>query len=149
MGLVGRRKGQAMLVDTIKLGKFPQAKLTSAVRLYLIENERCQLGDGYLYRSLVLGFRYYVIPRFANWQRHLVIAGNCDHDVVERGSQVVNRIPDNQRDAGWKLCDSSRLDALLSGLEIILNDQGCEVRVQEGAVLSEKLADAALGPLGL
>jgi hypothetical protein len=41
MGLVGRRKGQAMLVDTIKLGKFPQAKLTSAVRLYLIENERC------------------------------------------------------------------------------------------------------------
>lgn len=139
---------QAMLVDTIKLGKFPQQKLTSLVRLYLLKDERREVGEGLLYRSVMCGLRYYVVPRSADWQGHPVHAGNSDHDVVERGSQVVNGIPDDQRNAGWKLCYADDLDALLSGLEIVLDSQSCEVRIQKGSVLIDKFVDVALGPLG-
>jgi hypothetical protein len=148
MGLIGRRQNQAMLVDTIKLGKLPQPKLTSMVRLYLVNDERREVRDGVFYRSVMCGLQYYVVPRFAHRQGHPVNAGNCDHDVVERGSQVMNRISDNQRDAGWKLCNADDLDALCAGVEIILNGQSCEVRIQKGAVLFDKLVDVALGPLG-
>jgi len=148
MGLGDRRKDQAVLVDTIKLGKFPEVELTSVVRLYLVNNERCEIGEGQLYRSVMLGLRYYVVPRFANWQGHLVIAGNRDHDVVECGSQIMNGVPDDQRDAGWELCNADDLDTLLSGLEIVLDHRSCEVRLQKGSVLAEKLTDVVLGPLG-
>jgi hypothetical protein len=148
MGLVDRRQNQAMLVDTIKLGKFPQQKLTSLVRLYLVKDERREVGEGLLYRSVMCGLRYYVVPRSADWQGHPVHAGNSDHDVVERGSQVMNGIPDDQRNAGWKLCYADDLDALLSGLEIVLDSQSCEVRIQKGSVLIDKFVDVALGPLG-
>jgi len=135
---------QAMLVDTIKLGKFPQQKLTSLVRLYLLKDERREVGEGLLYRSVMCGLRYYVVPRSADWQGHPVHAGNSDHDVVERGSQVVNGIPDDQRNAGWKLCYADDLDALLSGLEIVLDSQSCEVRIQKGSVLIDKFVDVPL-----
>jgi hypothetical protein len=148
MGLVDRRQNQAMLVDTIKLGKFPQQKLTSLVRLYLVKDERREVGEGLLYRSVMCGLRYYVVPRSADWQGHPVHAGNSDHDVVERGSQVMNGIPDDQRNAGWKLCYADDLDALLSGLEIVLDSQSCEVRIQKGSVLIDKFVDVALGSLG-
>jgi hypothetical protein len=148
MGLVDRRQNQAMLVDTIKLGKFPQQKLTSLVRLYLVKDERREVGEGLLYRSVMCGLRYYVVPRSADWQGHPVHAGNSDHDVVERGLQVMNGIPDDQRNAGWKLCYADDLDALLSGLEIVLDSQSCEVRIQKGSVLIDKFVDVALGSLG-
>ena len=148
MGLPGRRQDQAMLVDTIKLGKFPQQKLTSLVRLYHVNNEPREVGHVCLHRSVMFGLRYYVVPRFTNRQGHPIPACNCDHDVVERGSQVMNGIPDDQRDAGWELCYTHDLDALLAGLEIILDGQSCEFRIQKGAVLADKLVDVALGPLG-
>src|SRR5262245_19063234 len=84
MGLVNCRQDQAMLVDTIKLRKLPQPKLTSVVRLYLVDNERCEGGEGRLYRSVMCGLRYYVLPRFADWQADPFQAGNRDHDVVKR-----------------------------------------------------------------
>jgi hypothetical protein len=86
--------------------------------------------------------------RSADWQGHPVHAGNSDHDVVERGLQVMNGIPDDQRNAGWKLCYADDLDALLSGLEIVLDSQSCEVRIQKGSVLIDKFVDVALGSLG-
>jgi hypothetical protein len=129
MGLVNCRQNQAMLVDTIKLRKLPQPKLTSAVRLYVVDNERCEGGEGRFYRSVAWALRYYVVPRFAEWQGDPVHAGNGDDDVVESGSQIVNGIPDYQRNAGWELCSGDDLDTLCSGLEIILDDQSCEVRI--------------------
>lgn len=69
MGLVDRRQNQAMLVDTIKLGKFPQQKLTSLVRLYLLKDERREVGEGLLYRSVMCGLRYYVVPAFCRLAR--------------------------------------------------------------------------------
>jgi hypothetical protein len=44
MGLVDRWQNEAVLVDTIKLGKFPQTKPASVVRLYLVNNELCEKG---------------------------------------------------------------------------------------------------------
>lgn len=146
-GLVDRRNDQAMLVDTIKLGEFPQQKLTSLVRLYHVENELRELGHSRLYRSVMSG-RYYLVPRFGRGQRHPFLAGYCDHDVIECGSQVMNDISDNERDTGWELCHGDSLDALLSGLGIVLNRQSCEVRIQKGAALTEKFVDVVLGPLG-
>jgi len=148
IGLIGRWQNQTMLVDTIKLGKFPQQKLASLVRLYFVHNERREVGNGLFYRSIMCGLRYYIVPRFADWQGHPVYAGNGDYDVVECGSQIMNGISDNQRNAGWKLCYADDLDALLSGLEIVLDTQSCEVRIQKGAVLTDKFVDVALGPLG-
>ena len=148
MGLPGRWQDQAMLVDTIKFGKFPQQKLTSLVRLYLVNDECREIGEGRLYRSVMCGLRYYIVPRFANWQGHPIQAGNSDHDVIERGSQIMNGVSDYERNAGWELRYAEDLDAFLSGLEIILDGKRCEIRIQKGAVLFDKLVDVALGPLG-
>jgi hypothetical protein len=147
MGFGDRRKDQAMLVDTIKLGKFPEVKSTSMVRLYLVKNELCKTGEGRLYRSVMCGLQYYIVPRFADGQGDPVHAGNSDDDVVERGSQIMDSVPDYQRNAGWELCNADDLDTLCSGLEIVLDHRSCEVRLQKGAVLAEKLADVVLGPL--
>jgi hypothetical protein len=117
MGLVVCRQNQAMLVDTVKLGKFPQPKLTSVVRLYFVNDERGEVGEFRLYRSVMLGLRYYVVPRSADWQGHPFYAGNSDHDVIERGSQIVNGVPDYQRNAGRELCYADNLGALCSGLK--------------------------------
>jgi hypothetical protein len=94
----------------------------------------------------MLGIRY-VVPCFTDWQGDPLEAGNCDYDVVERGSQIMNGVADYQRDAGWELLDADSLDALLSGLEIVLDDQSCEVG-EKGVILIEKFVDVALGPLG-
>jgi hypothetical protein len=40
----------------------------------------------------------------------------------------------------WALCYADDLDTLCSGLEIILDDQSCEVRIQKGAVLAYKFS---------
>jgi hypothetical protein len=93
MGLVDRWQNEAVLVDPIKLGKLPQTKLASVVRLYLVNNELCEKGEGRLYRSVMCGLRYYVVPCLTDWQRHPVHAGNGDHDVVERGSQIMDASP--------------------------------------------------------
>jgi NTE family protein len=97
-------------------------------------------------RARILGLRY-VVPCFADWQGNPIQPGNCDYDVVECGSQVMNGVADDQRDAGWKLCNADGLDPLLSGLKIILDDQSCEVRIKKGVVLVDKFVDVALGPL--
>jgi hypothetical protein len=96
----------------------------------------------------MFGLQDYVVPQFADWQSHTLLAGKGNHDVVECGSQVMNGIPDDERDVGWKVCNANGLDTLLSGLEIILDDQSCEVRVRKGAILVDKFVDVALGPLG-
>jgi hypothetical protein len=146
MGLVGCWQNQAMLVDTIKHGKLPQAKLTSAVRLYFVNNKLREAGVGRLYSSVMLGLRY-VVQCFADWQGNPIQPGNCDHDVVECGSQVMNGVADDQRDAGRKLCNADRLDALLSGLKIILDDQSCEVRIKKGCSAVARVVASQIPPL--
>src|SRR5262249_40163298 len=113
----------------------------------LVNNELREVGLARLYRSVMLGIRY-VSPCFTDRQRDPIEAGNCDHDVVKRGSQVMYGVSDDKRDAGWELLDAGSLDALLSGLEIVLDDQSCEVGVKKGLVLIEKFVDVALGPMG-
>jgi hypothetical protein len=46
------------------------------------------LGMFLLYRFVMSVMRY-VVPCFTDWQGDPVEAGNFDHDVVKRGSQIM------------------------------------------------------------
>ena len=149
VGLMDRGQDQSMLVETVQLGKLPEHKLTSMVRLYLIDDKVREVGVGSHYRSIMAVLRYYVVPRSAHGERHGFNSGHADGDIVEGGPQVVDDVPNDERQCGWRPCGIDHAKELISGLSIVLDDQLCRIRVDNGAVLLCKLVDVALGPMNL
>src|SRR5579863_1959086 len=138
-----------MLVHTVQLGDFPETKLTSFVRLYRIEGKASEAGPFFLYRSIGIGDCFYAVPRFAYGHRHLFIPGETDEYVIEGRSNVVDGIANDQGQTWREIGIFEHPRSLLSGINILLYDNLCRIRIQDGCQFAEQLHDVALGPLNL
>lgn len=148
-GDIDRRDDELVLVDVVQFPQFPDLKLASRVRLYFVENELGEIGQGLLYRSIGGRFKFHVVPFFTSRETQpiYVDARNINDDVVECRPQVMNCIPDNERDLGWKRGGRVDLERISAGITIFLGDQFAEVRLQEGRDYVHKLMDVAVGPM--
>jgi hypothetical protein len=142
----GNRDEELVLVDVVQLPNFPDIKVPSAVRLYLVTNEDCEIGEGSLYRSEILG-GYKILPFVPYRERNSVIVfpdkEGCD--IIEGASEIVNCIADDKGRIQWGIGNRIQLKQILPGISV----QFAEVRIEERFKDVIQLVDVAVGPLNL
>lgn len=139
-----------MLVDIVKLADFPDLKLSSRVRLYLIENEGGKIGI-HVPDKPKGGRGFHVAPSLARWKADPVGfgIGKLYDDVIKRGSQIVDGVSNDGRNLRWVRGRQIDLDRICSGITIFLGADYGEVRFQEDHDCLHEFAEMAFCPIHL
>jgi hypothetical protein len=138
-----------VFVDIVEPTGGPNRRVASVVRHYVVEEFRGQIGEGFLYRS-VRGMGFKIVPFFSHREINPVTPfEDFRHQMVKSGSEIVDGIPNDKRNLGWKAGDRTDLEKLLSGFRLLLNGDFAEFRLEEGCKDAFQLLDVAVGPLNL
>lgn len=149
-GNLGDGDEELVLVDVVKLRQFPDLKLASRVRLYLIEDEIGEPWQLAPYRFVPLRGFYlgsFLFDRKADPIR--IDAGKIHHDIIEGRPQIVNSVPNDHGEFGWVRGRRIDLDKIVSGLTVLLDGNFAEVRLKEGNDRLYVLANVAVAPFNL
>jgi len=141
-----------VLVDVAKFPSEPEGRVPLLARVHCIEDKTFELRESVVYRGL-LSHIYKVAPLLMHREVDtLVRAGglpnNLGREMVEAGSQAVDRVTDNQTEIRGK---GIGLDSQGVGGQIFIRlyNGSCEVRLSDSIQERFELVDVAVGPLNL
>jgi hypothetical protein len=141
-----------MLVDPVQSMETIEAACPALIGLHFIENKPCRTGDGLLYRVESGGLRYVTWPVFAEGKHSVIhrqrIAYDGSKGMVESRLEVVNYIPDDQRQRVWEWLDGA-YEKFGSPLRIRIRPDVIELFGLVGCDDGIELIDMAIGPLNL
>ena len=148
------RYQQSVLIRNVETVKCVDGVIPSFVRLYGIDDQIDDVGPGDLYLSAIYGVHKF-LPRISKRKVRPSIRGSSGerYDLasqeIESRTQIVDRVPDNERNFAWHGLGLLELDNVLARVEIFLNAETAEVRIQEIGEHPIKLVDMLIGPFDL
>jgi len=155
-----RDKQQSVLVPIVHLMKGPQRRffghLADNVRLYREDEIGRGRGDR-LFQSALTGFFVFFLVDadgkcgVPSWFTPYVLDDKRVGEVIQRGTQLVNDFPSENREANGNVQFAPYRKDILRGIRLELSDYGVRGLVipQEGLDLSIELVDIFFGPLDL
>ena len=140
---------QPVFVEIVQVPHGPKTNVASFVRLYLVRDERRDVWGGLLYTSVLNG-GYKFLPRFCHRESDFAIrsADNFYRHVVKGGSEIVDRVSDNEGGIFWRHAPDEAQD-VVSGIRLSIDQQTAEVSVKEGFENLLEVLDVVIGPLNL
>jgi hypothetical protein len=144
---------KSVFVEIVKFAESPDGEIPGLVRLYIVNDNIRGVRRGLLYRSLIDGI-YKIVPSFVHGECgptvvYPGVTNYCSNDMIQRGSEVVNGIADDERNLVRQPPDGSEPENVLSGLRLYIDAETIEVGFQEGGQAGLKLMDVAYGPFDL
>ena len=97
-------QNEVVLVDVVQIGNGIKVRVPTWIRFYLIPNECGNAWNGFLYRS-VSPAGFLILPLSPEWKINSPVSLNAGpflHNgggpVIQRRSEIMERIPDNERE---------------------------------------------------
>ena len=95
---------QLVFVDIIQGDELPNLKLPSRVRLYFLKDNFRNFRTGLTYQSIFSGF-FHTLPFPTSGELGIFMGTNRVRHVIERASEIVNRVTNDERHLWRELLD--------------------------------------------
>ncbi|HEV8552164.1 MAG TPA: hypothetical protein VGR65_02090 [Casimicrobiaceae bacterium] len=145
---------EAMFIGNVETVKRPDGVIIpSFVWLYSVQNEGDDIDTGDLYFSPIKD-TFQFLPRISDWEVRMTGRNAASHSddfasqKIQSGSEVVNCIPDHQRDIFWHGLSLLELQYVSSN-EICLDAETAKISVNECCNGRVEFLDVVIGPFNL
>jgi hypothetical protein len=144
-----------VLIFNVESVKSPEGlSHSSTVRLYRIQDEVKDCFGGLLFQSTITG-SYHAYPGISNRKTSVGIASHgrvkfdIAHDVIECGTEVVNRIPHHQENIFGDILSNGDVEEAIRSIQIVLNGDIVNARAMENPRFQVEIIDVLVGPYEL